>query len=118
MAVVAHELAEARQQVKAGVSDEALVRAIHGRYTYRMHSLSEFMKGFMQRFTQWFNRSHKRSGGLWEDAFKSVMVEEVFKLCRDRVGAKRTSGARKLRGCGAPAAGTLWCARALRKQIG
>ncbi|MCX6874188.1 MAG: hypothetical protein NTW21_10325 [Verrucomicrobia bacterium] len=31
---------------------------------------------FMQRFTQWFNRMHGRSGGWWEDAFKSVLVED------------------------------------------
>ena len=41
-----------------------------------MHDLSELMKGFMQRFTQWFNRSRQRTGGLWEDAFKSVLVED------------------------------------------
>ncbi len=230
---VAKELAEVRQQVKCGLADEVLVREIHDRYTYRMHSLSEYMKGFMQRFTQWFNRSQKRSGGLWEDAFKSVIVEdgcaaramaayidlnpvraglatdpadyrwssygeamgggprgngkkaraglvralrahqgydadaqywagdvsreyrmlllaegaadvsmgkmlrcrvryftdgavigsrgfvdEVFHRCRNRFGPKRKSGARKLRGNGAAAAGVLWCARALQKQIG
>ena len=49
---------------------------IHARYTYRMHDLSEFMKGVMQRFTQWFNGKHKRSGTLWERRFKSVVVED------------------------------------------
>ena len=49
---------------------------IHERFTYRMHDLSEFMKTLMQRFTQWFNRTHKRSGNLWEEAFKSVIVED------------------------------------------
>lgn len=33
------------------------------------------MKGLMHRFTQWFNGRHKRKGGLWEDRFKSVIVE-------------------------------------------
>ncbi|MCX6873961.1 MAG: transposase [Verrucomicrobia bacterium] len=55
---------------------EGMAKELHTRFTYRMHSLSEFMKGFMQRFTQWFNRKHSRSGGLWEDAFKSVLVED------------------------------------------
>ena len=54
----------------------AAAKELHASFTYRMHDLSEFMKGFMQRFTQWFNRSHKRSGGLWEDVFKSVLVED------------------------------------------
>jgi putative transposase len=34
------------------------------------------MKGLLQRFTQWFNRAHSRSGTLWEDRFKSVIVED------------------------------------------
>ena len=53
-----------------------LARELHEGFSYRMHDLSEFMKGFMQRFTQWYNRSTKRSGGLWEDVFKSVLVED------------------------------------------
>ena len=54
------------------------VLEIHGRYTYRMHDLSEFMKTVMQRFTKWFNRTHGRTGNLWEDAFKSVIVEDGY----------------------------------------
>ena len=77
VAEVARELAEARQKVAAGLGEEAvLVGRIHERFTYRMHDLSEFMKGFMQRYTQWHNRTHKRKGHLWEDRFKSVIVEE------------------------------------------
>jgi hypothetical protein len=34
------------------------------------------MKGFMQRYTQWHNRTHQRTGHLWEDRFKSVIVED------------------------------------------
>jgi len=45
-------------------------------------------------------------------------VDEVFRLCRDRFGMKRKDGARKWRGRGAAAAGTLWSARALKKGIG
>ncbi|MFU8894079.1 MAG: hypothetical protein ACNA8L_10660 [Luteolibacter sp.] len=41
-----------------------------------MHDLSEFMKGVIQRFTQWYNDKHKRSGTLWERRFKSVVVED------------------------------------------
>jgi putative transposase len=70
VAGVAKEIAEAR---KAG--REELATEIHGRFTYRMHSLSEFMKTLLQRFTRWFNRTHKRSGTLWEERYKSVIVE-------------------------------------------
>jgi REP element-mobilizing transposase RayT len=71
-------VAELAQRLKKHrqAGHEVAVREIHEGYTYRMHSLSEFMKGFMQRFTQWFNRSQKRTGGLWEDVFKSVLVED------------------------------------------
>ena len=41
-----------------------------------MQDLGEFMKGLLQRFTQWFNRAHTRTGTLWEDRFKSVIVED------------------------------------------
>ncbi len=45
-------------------------------------------------------------------------VDEVFRLCRDRFGTKRKDGARKWRGQGAAAAGTLWSARDLKKGVG
>ena len=70
VAVVAKELAEARESGNQGRVEE-----IHARHTYRMHSLSEFMKTLLQRFTRWFNRTHQRGGTLWEERFKSVIVE-------------------------------------------
>ena len=77
VAGVAKELADARTVVDAKESglDEALA-AIHKRFTYRMQDLGEFMKGLLQRFTQWFNRAHSRTGRLWEDRFKSLIVED------------------------------------------
>lgn len=71
VAVVATELAEAR-----GSGPEGAVASVHARFNYRMHDLGEFMKGLLQRFTQWFNRTHSRTGRLWEDRFKSVIVED------------------------------------------
>ena len=68
--VVGKELSDAR---KAG--NEVRVGEIHARFTYRMHDLSEFMKTLLQRFTRWFNRTHGRTGTLWEERFKSVIVE-------------------------------------------
>jgi hypothetical protein len=61
--------------VAAGVASEEVVERIHRRYTHRMHDLSEFMKTLLQRFTRCFNRVHERSGTLWEERFKSVIVE-------------------------------------------
>ena len=53
MQEVATELAEARKKIRAGVAEESLAAAIHARFTYRMHDLSEFVKSFTQRYTQW-----------------------------------------------------------------
>ena len=65
----AQELVMAEQQAAQRVEE------IRSRFTRRMHDLSEFMKSLLERFTKWFNRSHSRSGTLWEDRFKSVIVE-------------------------------------------
>jgi hypothetical protein len=40
-----------------------------------MNDLSEFMKTLLQRFTTWFNQREERSSRLWEQRFKSVVVE-------------------------------------------
>ena len=71
VATVAKELAEARK-----TENQRLVEEIQCRFTYRMHDLSEFMKTLLQRFTRWFNRTHHRSGTLWEERYKSVIVED------------------------------------------
>ncbi len=70
------ELDEARKKIQTCEAGESLVTAIHARFTYRMHDLSQFMKSFTQRYTQWHNRTHHRTGRLWEDRFKSVIVED------------------------------------------
>ena len=41
----------------------------------RLYDVSEFMKLLKQRYTQWHNRRHQRTGTLWEERFKSVLVE-------------------------------------------
>jgi len=71
VAEVAREIDEARR-----IGAEFRIPEIHGRFTYRMHSLAEFMKGLLQRYTRWHNRTHSRTGRLWEDRFKSVIVED------------------------------------------
>ena len=57
---------------------DAAVEELKAKFTYRMHDLSEFMKGLKQRFTQWYNGTHGRSGTLWEGRFKSVLVEDGY----------------------------------------
>jgi REP element-mobilizing transposase RayT len=70
VAGVAEELVEARR-----TKNESWAAEAHARFSYRMHSLSQFMKGLLIRFTRWFNRTHGRTGTLWEERFKSVIVE-------------------------------------------
>ena len=62
-------------QARARCEAAGRVEEIRSRYTRRMHDLSEFMKSLLERFTKWFNGKHSRSGTLWEDRFKSVIVE-------------------------------------------
>jgi len=42
----------------------------------RMGDVSLYMKELKQRFSIWYNRSHKRYGTLWAERFKSVLVED------------------------------------------
>src|SRR5690606_13228113 len=51
--------------------------AVRERYLRRMWDISLFMKTLKQRFTQGFNKLHQRKGTLWEDRFKSVLVESA-----------------------------------------
>ena len=72
---VADELLAARTEGGVAGGNPERVAEIHGRFTRRMHDLSDFMKTLLQRFTRWFNRTHNRTGTLWEERFKSVIVE-------------------------------------------
>jgi len=77
--VQARDLAARLEGLRArGAAEE--VEALRGRYLYRMGDISEFMKTLKQRFTQGFNRSRGRRGTLWEERFKSVLVERGHAL--------------------------------------
>jgi len=55
---------------------EEAAEALREKYLCRMYDLSAYMKIVKQRFTQWFNKKHARKGTLWEDRFKSTLVED------------------------------------------
>jgi REP element-mobilizing transposase RayT len=42
----------------------------------RMFDISFFMKELKQRFTQWYNRRAKRNGTMWQDRFKSTLIQD------------------------------------------
>ena len=45
------------------------------RFFVRMWDVSWFMKVLKQRFSHWYNRRNERKGTLWEERFRSVLVE-------------------------------------------
>ena len=55
----------------------AAIEGARESYFSQMWDVSQFMKVLKQRFTQWFNGSRpvRRKGTLWEDRFRSVLVE-------------------------------------------
>jgi putative transposase len=55
---------------------------IRERYLRRTWDISLFMKTLKQRFSQWFNKVHRRRGTLWEGRFRSVLVESVGSVLR------------------------------------
>lgn len=44
-------------------------------YRQKLSDISEFMKSIKLTFTRWYNRINRRTGYLWGDRFKSVLVE-------------------------------------------
>jgi len=74
LAGVVDELDRAEAQRLANGSD-TWIDEILVRYQTRLGNLSIFLKELKQRFTQWYNARNERCGTLWEDRFKSVLVE-------------------------------------------
>lgn len=72
--VRAHLVCVELEQLRKAGAHEAAQEIIDG-WLGRMWDVSQFMKTLKQRFTQWFNKEHGRKGTLWEDRFRSVLVE-------------------------------------------
>ena len=64
------DLAVLRREGRLDEAEDAL-----DRYRRRMGDLSEFMKTFKQRVSQWYNGEAGHEGTLWEGRFKSVLIE-------------------------------------------
>ncbi len=71
---------ELAELMEAGEMEPA--QALRDRFIYRMYDVSEFMKTLKQRFTQWYNRKNGRKGTLWEERFKSLLVESKAESLR------------------------------------
>jgi len=69
------EIDRAEQHAKSKTGTTAWIDEIVARYQARMADLSTFMKELKWRFSRWYNAGNHRVGSLWEDRFKSVLVE-------------------------------------------
>jgi putative transposase len=69
-AAVCAELARLRE-----TGDDDAAGRLKEPYLERMCDISAYMKTVKQRFSQSFNARHSRRGTLWEERFKSVLVE-------------------------------------------
>ena len=64
-----------RLRAEGSESSIAAAEALRESYFSRMWDVSMFMKSLKQRFTVCHNRQHNRKGTLWEERYKSVLVE-------------------------------------------
>jgi len=55
--------------------DDLYEKTFNG-YLARLASLEHFMKELKERFSRWFNKRHDRRGTLWQDRYRSVLVED------------------------------------------
>ncbi|CAN5236535.1 hypothetical protein BH23VER1_BH23VER1_01600 [soil metagenome] len=58
-----------------GRGDEDNYHRFRGQFLARMHDLSIFVKEVKARFTMGSNKATDRSGPLWEDRFRSVLLQ-------------------------------------------
>ena len=68
---IADELERARDS-----GDPRWTEQILERYEARRFDLSVFIKELKQRFSRWHNQRAARRGTLWEEKFRSVLVED------------------------------------------
>jgi hypothetical protein len=60
--------------VRQGGHQEA-AELVKAPFVRRMYDLAEFMKALKQRVSISYNRRHARVGTLWEERYKSVLVD-------------------------------------------
>jgi len=72
------KLAEIRWELEHHRSqgNHAAAEALRQGFLRRMWDLSAFMKAVKHGFSVWFNKRNERTGYLWEERFRSVLVED------------------------------------------
>ena len=61
--------------MKGKKMDELYEKTIAG-YLERFCSLKHFMKELKERFSRWFNKRYGRRGTLWQERYRSILVED------------------------------------------
>lgn len=54
---------------------EIFKQELYDRMRNRMYDLSSFVRDIKQKFSSWYNKKMERKGTLWEERFKSILVE-------------------------------------------
>ena len=67
---ITQQLSDLREQGMDAAAEE-----FKARYTYRMYDISEFFKTLQWTFSTWYNQRHDRCGPLWNERFKSILVQ-------------------------------------------
>ena len=80
-----HELLR-KVEMWRGNGCRVLISELAGRVRNRLFDLSAFMKEVKQKFSAWFNLTRGRTGTLWEDRFRSVLVEGTGGYSADGLG--------------------------------
>ena len=73
-ALAARGLGAQLREMRDGGDDESAERLKAG-YTYRMYDLSQFCKSLKQGFSQYYNKKYERCGTLWNQRYRSILVE-------------------------------------------
>jgi len=79
MATISQEFEQALSHAHSTGNNQWL-SVLREKYMCRMGNLSSFVKELKECFTKWYNHREKRRGTLWEERFKSVLVEDSEKV--------------------------------------
>lgn len=60
---------------RVGNGDEGYENEFYDRMRCRMYDLSNFVKDIKLRFSKWYNGLNERKGTLWEERFRSIVIE-------------------------------------------
>lgn len=55
--------------------DKGYEKEFYDRMRCRMYDLSQFVKDIKLRFSKWYNGLNERKGTLWEERFRSIVIE-------------------------------------------